>query len=170
MTCRTLFWSLSCTLETACVNVCVCVSVCRCVVCVCGVCVLCMCLCVCVCVVCVRVVCECVWVCVWCVCVCVCARAHAHINLPRCTQLRYVGEWRAYIVPSILVFDILCKWVFTFTPQPLYSQRRFPWCVHWIAGWMSPRGGLMLWKHETYLVAGNKRTAIRQPTNRQPSR
>ena len=133
VTCRTLSWSLSCTLETPCVNVCVWVCVC-----------------------------------VWCVCVCVCVRPRAY----KFATVHTIKVCRGIegIVPSIFVFDILCKWVVTFTPQPLYSQRRFPWCVHWIAGWMNPRAGLMLWKRKTYLVAGNKWTTIRQPTNPQPSR
>ena len=82
-------------------------------VCVCGVCVWCVCVCVCgVCVWC-GVVCLCV--CVWCVsvcgvcgvCVCVCVRPRAY----KFATVHTIKVCRGIegIVPSIFVFDILCK-------------------------------------------------------------
>jgi hypothetical protein len=45
------------------------------------------------------------------------------------------------IAARILDLGTRWRWVVSFTPRPLYPQRKNP-STHWIGGWEGPRGGL----------------------------
>ena len=52
------------------------------------------------------------------------------------------------ISPLILNLSMRQRWVVSFTPQPLYLQRKYPG-IHWIVDWMGPRAGLDVEKKRT---------------------
>jgi hypothetical protein len=65
---------------------------------------------------------------------------------------RHMGKWR--YSSTILDLGTRWRWVFSFTPLPLYPWGKSPG-THWIGGWVGPR-------REKSCIAGN-RTRVVQP-------